>query len=146
VIAQLPTRLFAGRVAKVHSTNCLEIDLDLGFGVVLRKRIVLEGIQSKDIHREHRRNAKHSLVLLVGGKNVIVHTDPDRQDGYLVGRVYLNEKVYHDPYGMTIPFGLDSKLLDVSEFFIWLKERGFDITTVKGIFTKRVSDGEAIRT
>ena len=121
------------RTIRVHSLNCVEIDLQLGFGVSVRKSILLEGVQQKGIPRRLAANAKHCLVVLLGGTRVIVHVDDHRKDGFLVGRVYLDEKVYGDPAGMMEPFGLGKKLLEVSSFYAWLADREYDITRVKAV-------------
>ena len=130
---QLPTKLYAGRTIRVHSLNCVEIDLQLGFGVSVRKSILLEGVQPKTIPRRLASGAKHCLVVLLGGKRVIVHVDDHRKDGFLVGRVYLDEKVYGDPVGMLEPFGLAKTLLEVSTFYAWLADREYDIAQVKAV-------------
>jgi hypothetical protein len=125
------TRLYAGRTVKVLSTNCIEVALDLGFGLHLNKRIVLEGISNRSIPKKHRNAAQHALIILVGGKRLLVHVDDTKQDGYLTGRVYLDEKVYGEPVGMTIPFGREKPLLEVSEFYRWLGDVEFDLKEVK---------------
>jgi hypothetical protein len=125
------TRLYAGRTVKVLSTNCIEVALDLGFGLHLNKRIVLEGIDNRSIPKKYRNAAQHALIILVGGKRLLVHVDDTKQDGYLTGRVYLDEKVYGEPVGMTIPFGRETPLLEVSEFYRWLGDVEFDLKEVK---------------
>jgi hypothetical protein len=115
------------------SLNVLEVELQLGFGVSIRKAVRLEGIEERDIPRRNASDAKHCLVVLLGGKRLLVHTDAHREGRTLVGRVYLDERVYGEPVGMTIPFGLDESRLDVSTFYDWLRAHGYDINVVKSI-------------
>jgi len=131
------TRLYSGRTVKVLSTNCIEVALDLGFGLHLNKRIVLEGVNNRSIPKKLRNAAQHALIVLVGGKRVLVHVDDTKQDGFLTGRVYLDEKVYGEPVGMTIPFGRETPLLEVSEFYRWLGDVEFDLKEVKAALNGR---------
>ena len=60
------TRLYTGKTVKVLSTNCIEVSLDLGFGLHLNKRIVLEGVNNRTIPKKLRNAAQHALIVLVG--------------------------------------------------------------------------------
>ncbi|KKL74226.1 hypothetical protein LCGC14_2067010 [marine sediment metagenome] len=128
-----PAALFRGRTVRVHSLNCVEVELQLGFGVSIKKLVLLEGIEQKDIPRSSRSEAKHCLVVLVGGKKVLVQADAQRKDNYVVGRVFLDEKVYGDPEGMMTPHGMDKALLEISTFYAWLATQKYDIQEVKAV-------------
>ena len=128
---RLPSRLHHARVVRVRSLNCLEVDLDLGFGISVMKRIVLEGVDYRGIPKALRSDAKHCLVVLLGGKRVVVHTDQSKQDGFILGRVYLDERVYGKPEGLTVPFGLTEPMLEVGAFYTWLAGKEFDVHLVK---------------
>ncbi len=129
----LSTRLYNGRTFRVRSINCIEVELDLGFGITVKKSVLLEGIERGDIPKRLVSRAKHCLVVLLGGKPVLVHTDDKRKDGHLYGRIFLDQKVFGEPEGMVKPFGLDEEMLEVSTFYAWLKSKDFDIKLVKGI-------------
>ncbi len=134
----LPPQLHHARTVRVQSFNCLEVDLDLNYGVSVRKNIVLEGVQSADVPRHLRKAAQHALVVLVGGKRLIVHTErQDTTDGYIQGRVYLAERVYGSPEGIATPYGLDLQLLEVTIFCRWLKTVDYDLRHVKAILNGR---------
>ena len=115
------------------SLNSIEVELQLGFGVSIRKAVRLEGIDESGIPRRNASDAKHCLVVLLGGKHLLVHTDAYRKGSMLVGRVYLDERVYGEPVGMTVPFGMDEFRLDVSVFYDWLRTHGYDISVVKSV-------------
>lgn len=133
----LPPRLHHARTVRVQSFNCIEVDLELDYGVSIRKRIVLEGVQRSLVPEYRRKAATHALIVLVGGKNLIVHVETDNAgkmtDGYIPGRVYLAEKVHGDPEGMVIPYGLEDELLEVSLFYLWLMKHDFDMRLVKSV-------------
>lgn len=130
---RLPTSLLCGRVNRVMSLNSVEVDLQLGFGVSIRRGIRLEGIDVSAVPKHLLDAAKHCLVVLLGGKRVLVHTDPHRRGRFLMGRVYLDERVYGEPIGMETPFGLDVSRLDASAFYAWLGAHEYDIRIVKSV-------------
>lgn len=132
-MTHLPTCLFRGHTVRVKSLDSIEVELQLGFGVSIRKAVRLEGIEAADIPGRLASDAKHCLVVLLGGKKVLVHTDEHRRGRFLVGRVYLDERTYGDPVGMATPFGLDVTRLDVSTFYDWLRKRSYDIKLVKAV-------------
>jgi len=106
--------------------------LRLGFGVTVEKNIVLEGVQRISVPKELRRRAHHALVVVVGGKDLIVQVGSDEEkDGNVVGRVFLNERVHGKPEGLVLPRGLEQPVLEVSTFFAWLGEKDFDLRVVK---------------
>lgn len=125
---RLPPQLLRGRVLRVRSINCLEVRLTLAFGVSVEKSIVLEGVDKNCVPEKRRQAAKRALIVLVGGKDVIVHTDTLVQDGFVIGRVYLDEKIYGKPeVGFVEPYNIDVPMLEVSTFYMWLRERDFDV-------------------
>lgn len=132
-MTRLPTRLLRGRTIRVASLNSIEVELQLGFGVSIRKAVRLEGIDESSVPQHCASEAKHCLVVLLGGKHLLVHTDAHRQARTLVGRVYLDERVYGDPVGMETPFGMDEFRLDVSVFYDWLRSQAYDIRMVKAV-------------
>ena len=135
---ELPPRSHHARTIRVHSFNCIEVDLELDYGVYIRKRIVLEGVQQSNVPKHLRIAAKHALIVLVGGKKLVIHVDSSKMsDGFIPGRVYLAERVYGEPEGMVIPHGLETELLEVSLFYMWLVERDFNMNHVKAILNGR---------
>jgi hypothetical protein len=132
---ELPPQLLRGRVTLIRSVNCIEVRLSLAFGVQFAKRIVLEGIDRNFVPDRSKRDAKKALVLLLGGKDVIVHADTTSQDGFTIGRVFFDEKIYGDPppEAWVQPYNIDAHMLEVSLFYQWLRERDFDRAAVKAV-------------
>ena len=135
---ELPPRLHRARTIRVQTFNCIEVDLELDYGVSIRKRIVLEGVDQGNVPKHLRKSAQHALIVLVGGKKLIIHVDnKNMSDGFIPGRVYLDERVYGAPEGLVTPYGLDEELLEVSIFYLWLAKREFDIGHVKSALNGR---------
>lgn len=142
LVKTFPTRVIPATVVRVHHLNCLEVRLQLDFGITITKRVIIEGIDGHRIPPKLRPVAKKALVVLVGGKPILVHTDPAVCDGILNGRVYLNEKVHEAPASaLLIPHGFDQPLLEVGFFFQWLLEREFDFTALKAVLNGRRPNG-----
>ncbi len=135
---ELPPRLYLARTVRVHSFNCIEAELDLGYSVSVKKNIILEGVQSGSVPSAQRKDAKHALVVLLGGKHLVIHTGQQNvKDGFLPGRVYLVEKVHGEPEGLATPYGLDIQLLEVGLFYPSLQRARFDIGFVKSVLNGR---------
>ena len=134
-------RLYPGKVFRIRSVNCIEVDLDLGFGVSLRKPIVLEGVERGDVPSYFVRRAKHCLIVLLGGKRVYVYLDSDHNEGHAFGRVFLDQPVHGDPVGLMKPDGLDRPLLEISTFYTWLRSTDYDIEAVKEVLNGKKNGG-----
>jgi len=134
IVQTLPPHLLSGRTAWVHNPSCVEFDLDVGFGITVRRSVVIEGLSARDIPEKFRNEAKHCLVTLLGGKRVLVLASINgKTDPYILGRVYLNEKVYGEPVGYVQPPGLDARLLEIGLFCSWLAAEKYDIQKVKAV-------------
>jgi len=112
------------------SFNSIEARIDLGFGVSITKCVRVEGID-RDLIKSRARLATHCMVVLIGGKRILVHVGKSNAEGPVVGRVYLDEKVYHEPEGYVIPLGLDAPKLEIGIYMTWLAAQGFDIAVAK---------------
>lgn len=129
---KLPPKLHEGHVLHIRSVNCVEINLFLDFNVSVVKKILLEGVEIKDILPQARQSANRCLIVLIGGKDVIVHTNSCEDGEYTIGRIYLNERVYGTPPGMYTPYGLDVPMLEISTFYRSLAP-DYDIEEVKAV-------------
>jgi len=134
----LASRAFRARTVRVQTANRIEVNLDLDFGLRLTKTFLLEGFSLQDVPEEKRSDAKHCLVILVGGKNLGVRPDPSAREKWhsladLRARVYLRERVFESPVGF-VESGVEEAngpVLEISPYMRWLAERGFDIEDVK---------------
>lgn len=128
-----PENLWKAKVKKVHSVNRVELCIELGFGCYVERLFTLEDVRVKDIPVEDRRAAVHALVVLIGGKRVLVqpeNTSPDAK----VARVYLVEKIYGSPVGVVMHApNVEVPILDVSVFYSWLRPQSFAIDEVRAV-------------
>ena len=113
-------------VVRVHNLSRIECCLDLGFGVSLNHSFSMLGFDPKLVPDEQRREAVHALVVLIGGKNVLLEPESDKPN-VKSARIYLNERVYGTPVGYVanVP-KLPRPILDVAMFMEWLSGVGFD--------------------
>jgi len=126
----LPPKLYHGKTIRVLSFNNIEAQVDLGFGVSVQKRVYIEGID-RELIKSMSKAATHCLVVLLGGKRILLHVQKPDAEGQIIARVYLNERVYHDPEGFVTPAGVDKPMLEIGIYMPWLAGQGFDIATVK---------------
>jgi len=146
----LASRTFRGRTVRVQTANRVEVDLDLDFGLRLKRTFLLEDFSLQDVPEEKRSDAKHCLVILVGGKNLVVRPDPRTRDKWhsladLRARVYLRERVFGNPVGF-VEQGVSEAggpVLEISPYMLWLAERGFDVEDVKATMNGSRRDREA---
>jgi hypothetical protein len=81
-------RTLNASVLRVHGCEGFEADVDLGFGVRLRKHI---RIRRREAHYDYTgkgSEANHCLVVLVGGKDVILR-DAREEARWVVADVYV---------------------------------------------------------
>lgn len=133
------SRTFRARTVRVHSPNRIEVDLDLDFGSRLKRTFLIEGLVLNDVPEALRQDAKHCLVVLVGGKNLVVRPNPRERDRWhrisdLHARVYLRDvDVHGEPVGY-VPGGVPESsgpVLEVGPYMSWLQSQGFDVERVK---------------
>lgn len=136
---RLPPRLFKGRTVFVlpwarehperHRPEVI-IDFDLWFGIHGHKRVIIEGIDVGRVNAAQRGHAQHCLVVLLGGKRLLVKVADPRVDGSVLGRVYLDEKVYHKPAGLVEVsdlLGDNRERLEIGTYFDALIACNFDV-------------------
>jgi hypothetical protein len=124
---ELPARVMRAKMIRVHSHDVVEVDLDLGYGTHVHRRLIIEGIDRHSIPKEQRDAAFHSMLVLLGGRTkLLVQTDDFREDGPFRARVFLDQKVELPPPGtMHAPYGMREQRLEVGQFFSWLAKQGY---------------------
>lgn len=138
--------LRAGKTVRVHSVGRVEVEIDLGLGVHKQHIFALEDLQPKRISDELRSKACHCLVVLIGGKRLLVQPEHLRPDAKRA-RLFLTEKIYGSPVGIVqhAP-GIDRPILDVSVFMEWLSGSDFDVAKVRevtnGTHERSATDGQ----
>lgn len=131
---QLPPRLYRAKTIRVHSLRCVEVAVDLTMGVSVRKNIILEGLSGKEEQNGKRSKAMHCLVVLLGGKNLIIHADGSENPRGILGRVYLDCVLKGSvpcPDALQVPYGLSDPMLEVGLFHRWLETVDYDVDAVK---------------
>lgn len=128
-----PENLWKAKVKKVHSCNRVELRIELGFGCSIDKTFTLEDVRVKDIDPDNRRAAVHALVVLAGGKRVLVQPENSSPEAK-IARIYLVEKIYGSPVGVVMHAPkTEGPILDVSVFYNWLRPQGFEIAEVRAV-------------
>lgn len=145
-MTESPTRISApfrvdavkhGTTVRVHSVNRVEINLNLGFGSSLSRIFTIDGVVSADVVNDKKSDAVHCLVVLLGGKKVIVQPENEKAT-CTYGRIFLNEKIHGSPIGLvTNVERLDRPILDVTPFFHFLAQNDFDVKLVHEVVNRR---------
>lgn len=128
------TPLHRARTIRVATSNSVILDVDLGFGVHIHRRAVLEGVRQQDIPYRFREEARHCLVVLLAKKKLLVQFVDERpQADPAIARIYLNERVHGNPEGLCNLASEDEPCLEISAFFLSLRRNRFDIEQVKAV-------------
>jgi len=140
---QTVARIFHGKTLKVHSIDRVEVMLELDFDFFARKvfSLVLE-FDPEDLEEDDYSRAQHCLVVLLGGKRVMVEPEIAVREQWgrrsdIPSRVFLTERVHGTPIGYTegLP-GHNDPVLDVAPFYNSLFP-AFDVQAVKSVLNGR---------
>lgn len=110
----------------------LEAMIELGLGNFTQRTLIVEGME-EPIPRDLENAAARCMVIIAGGKRLLVQTDETRADGPLLARVFLDEKVYGEPLGYVHPYGYQYKRLELGTFWQWITSRGYRDADVKDV-------------
>jgi hypothetical protein len=130
---QLPSRLYNAHVKRVINPSCVDVAITLNFGIVLNKNIILEGTDTHSLNDAAKKAATHCLVLILGGRDIIVHTDDSLIDGHIKARVYIDQTACALPVGMLQPFGLYDLYPEVGTLYEWAAQNSFDADKVRAL-------------
>jgi hypothetical protein len=136
-------RTFKAKTVRVHSISAVEVILDLDFGVSISKVITLDGLMPSDISEEDKSKAHHCLIVLLGGKRLLVQPDPTERKFWgrktdTRSRLFLDERVFGSPVGLTTNvFGDVGEYVDVVPFLKSLAANGFNVADVKAVLNRR---------
>jgi len=140
-MAESESRVYRGRTLKVVTINCMDVQLDLGLGVNVQKRVVIEGVGKHALSRipHHlRQAAMHCMIVLLGGKNLLVQVaNVSTTDGCIICRVFIDAPIYVDNPALVIPKGFETPRLEVGKFYNWLSEGRFKVGRVKDVLNTR---------
>jgi hypothetical protein len=135
-------RLYNARTVRVYSHDSIVADIDLGFGAHVHRRVFIAGVPAR-VQMGVKNEAYHCLVVLLGGKNLLLEVSATPSDQPFCAKVYLDERVHGSPVGMTCPSGAtvspDNLRLDVGAYYVWLGQRGYDLGVLKETLNGRRS-------
>lgn len=104
-------RLVAGRSLRIIEPDVIEVLLDIGFGVSLTRQVHIDSAPL--CPPPLRSEAAHFLVILCGGKDLVVEIDTTEKDNFVSGRIGLRTR--NAPPDCAFRAHGDS-LLDVGKF------------------------------
>ena len=131
-------RLFPAKTARIHTPDCIEAKIDLGFGITVDRRILVDGIYGKGSKLLGYDEAKHCMIVLIGGKKLLIETLDPPVHGPVRARVFLDEQINERAVGMSKPHGLDSPRLELSAFWAWLASRDFSVDDVRAVLNGKI--------
>lgn len=114
-------RLYRGRCSRVLTPNLVEVDIDLGLGVHITRRMVLGHYRVTDGAGD---TAMHCLVILVGGKTVLVRVDDETIDGHMRGTVYSCETKFAGVPNIPTQQTEFGPVRDVVDWMTWSADNG----------------------
>jgi hypothetical protein len=121
--------VYQGKTLRVLRPDHVLVRLDLGFHVMLERGFDVIGIRTAEIPADRRADALHCLVVLLGGKRLLLSLE---DDDATAARIYLNERVHGTPAGLH-PVSFDSlPRLDVGLFMSSMMA-DFSVMRVKGV-------------
>lgn len=134
--------LFKARTYRVHTLNRVEATVQLDFGIHVNKLFEVPDMPAR-LDRETFDAAMHCLIILIGGKRLLIQPDEVDREAWtfrpvLTGRIYLAEKTHGSLVGHT--FGLSPEtdpVLELAPFFEWVRQRGFSKADVKAAINGR---------
>lgn len=143
------TRLFAARTQRVQSVRRIEALVDLDFAVQIRRTFLLDALQLPPLDEAMIARAKHCLVVLIGGKQLLVRPDPNTRWNWhlmpeILARVFLNERVFGRPVGyIELMPEAQGPVLEVAPYMNWLASQRFDVDLVRETLNWRPSQDGA---
>ena len=128
---------FQAKTHRVVSPDRIEAQIELPFGVILNKLVQIHGFgfQPGQFSDTEFDRARHCLVVLVGGRRLIVSPCDPVGDWFrrspLVARVFLDQKVKNQPIGYTsnLAFSTES-VVEAGPYMEWLRTKQFPIDHV----------------
>lgn len=136
-------RFFHARVERVVSPNVVDAYVGLGMGVMILKRVTIDhapglprpsrptpDINPSDTFPVTNNEAMQCLIILCGGKRVILETNADTHDFHVTARVGVRAK--HPPDQAKWNTDAHGPLLDVGRMMKMLADQNdYDASTVR---------------
>lgn len=110
-------------VLRVCGCEGFEADIDLGFGVHVHRHVRLRRREDQYVYAGKGAEANHCLVVLVGGKQVLLH-DACEEARWVVADVYLTSPQARLPQ-VSVAGSLGA-FIDVHAAMCWAAGVGWD--------------------
>lgn len=139
----LPTTLYCGQTERVCSPNLLNVQLQLGFGMQLSRRIILQGV-APALPASRADVVMRSLILLMGGKRLLLELNPNHHSECLTAMVYLEEEVAQAPEAaMRYPMEWTVHRLCLNTFVPMILTADDPYMLVSGVIKRRPRKGDS---
>jgi len=126
---------YAGKVQRVSSRwDTVTVNLDLGFDISFRADLRIEGVDMSKVPHVWSEQAKHCMVILLGGKRVYAFlSETDQPKGRpALARVYLADRAIEPPPEiLSTPPGFGSPMVEAGLFSDWIADKGCDPQDVR---------------
>jgi hypothetical protein len=129
----LPAQFYRGKTIRVLDCDCLLVNLRLNFDIQIIRRVLIEGVQKRNLNGRQQEAAKRALIVLTGKKRLLLQVAENcGYDRSILGRVYLAEDLGNPPEGcMGNPAGVP--MMEIGLFMSRIADSGFDIEVVKHV-------------
>ena len=154
-VADVAVRVDAARVGRVHNPwraphdvalGCIDVTIELGYSIRVDRTVRIDGINAGG-RRADAEKIHHFLIVLLGGKDVLIQTprsqfDRPLRDSALLARVFLNRRVFGALDGMVFaPYGMRDAMLDAGLFYQEVARRNFDMQYVRHVLNGGGNNG-----
>lgn len=133
-VVQTSRKTYPAKTAFVIDATRVDLQLELGFGVSIIRPFLLDNVNfpwmrsADELDRRRAKEARHCLIILIGGKEVIADVDDDRRRQLTV-IVYLPVKKFGLP-GTVVDVDGESCVC-VNDYMNQLEISGFSPNLVK---------------
>lgn len=115
---------FTAHTVKVSAPNLVDVSLRLDFGVLLERQVRIANAPPADSLGAMYNAALQCLIVLCGGKSLVVDLDPSQRNHEVNGVVAVASRTVPLDCGFSKADG--TRLLDVGAYLYVLREHGYD--------------------
>lgn len=113
---------------RIVAPGVLDAQILLPFGIAVSRRVEIEG--APECASAPRAEAMHCLVVLCGGKDVQIITDPRQRETTIRAQVIVRAK--SPPTECVVDAG-NGTTLDVGKFLASLASKGYSVAEVRSV-------------
>ena len=119
------------QLIKVAGVNTLDVMIDLGFGVSIKKRVKIVGAENP-LSALHRKDANYALIILCAGKNkrLKLRTTAVTREGYATIHCQVFTQVANPPEDMVEVID-NTAWMDLGRYLTMVREIAYDPSYVK---------------